>query len=104
MSIAGEWDVSIKTPVGSLHVVYQFLDDGGALTGSATGKHESVPLTDIVATADDGGGQEVTWRQTVTKPMRLKLEFDVRVDGDRLSGHSRAGRLPRSPVSGIRRS
>ncbi len=35
--------------------------------------------------------------------MRLKLELDVHFDGDRLSGHSRAGRLPRSTVIGIRR-
>jgi hypothetical protein len=35
--------------------------------------------------------------------MRLNLDFDVVVDGDRMSGHSRAGRLPRSAVTGVRR-
>jgi hypothetical protein len=37
--------------------------------------------------------------------MRLNLDFDVVVecDGDRLIGHSRAGRLPRSAVHGTRR-
>jgi hypothetical protein len=35
--------------------------------------------------------------------MRLNLEFDVVVTGDRLAGHSRAGRLPRSTVTGLRR-
>jgi hypothetical protein len=35
--------------------------------------------------------------------MRLNLDFDVVVDGDRLAGHSRAGRLPRSAVIGTRR-
>jgi len=39
----------------------------------------------------------------VTKPMRLNLDFDVAVDGDRLVGHSRAGRSPRSAVNGTRR-
>ena len=34
--------------------------------------------------------------------MRLNLEFDVVVDGDRLTGHSKAGRLPRSAVTGVR--
>jgi hypothetical protein len=48
----GTWDVTIKTPIGSLAVVYA---------------------------------------------------FDVVVDGDAMSGHSRAGRLPRSAVSGTRR-
>src|ERR1700682_3161314 len=39
-----------------------------------------------------------------TRAPRLKLEFDVVVDGDRFSGHSRAGRLPRSAVAGAARS
>jgi hypothetical protein len=101
MSIVGDWDVTIKTPIGSLAVVYTFTDDG-AIAGSATGKGETVPLRDI-AVVNDAGRQRVTWRQSVTKPMRLNLEFDVVVDGDRLTGHSRAGRLPRSAVRGLRR-
>jgi hypothetical protein len=92
--LTGDWDVTIKTPIGSLAVVYTFTDDGGI----ATGKGETVPLRDIVV-----AGQRVTWRQSVTKPMRLNLEFDVVVDGDRLTGHSKAGRLPRSAVTGTRR-
>ena len=94
MEITGEWDVTMKTPIGSLAVVYTFTDDGG----TATLKGETVPLRDIVV-----AGQRVTWRQSVTKPMRLNLEFDVVVDGDRLAGHSKAGRLPRSAVTGVRR-
>ncbi|MGE0215039.1 hypothetical protein [Mycolicibacterium sp.] len=101
MGIVGDWDVSIKTPIGSLQILYSFEDRDGTLVGSAAGTSETVPLTDIVL-AD--GGRQVSWRQTVTKPMRLKLEFDVTVDGDRLSGHSRAGRLPRSAVTGLRRN
>ena len=96
--IAGEWDVAIKTPIGSLQVLYTFTNDSGVLTGTAGGKSEPVALRDITVAA-----QRVTWRQSVTKPMRLNLEFDVVVDGDRLTGHSRAGRLPRSAVTGVRR-
>jgi hypothetical protein len=103
VSIVGDWDVSIKTPIGSLQVLYTFADRDGTVTGSAAGKQETVPLTDIVV-GDEQDGQRVTWQQTITKPMRLNLEFDVRIDADRLSGHSRAGRLPRSAVSGVRRA
>jgi hypothetical protein len=98
MSIIGEWDVSIKTPIGSMAVVYVFTESDGALTGTASGKGETVPLHDITVAA-----QRVTWQQSVTKPMRLNLAFDVEVDGDRLAGHSQAGRLPRSAVIGTRR-
>jgi hypothetical protein len=101
MSIVGDWDVVIKTPIGSLRIVYTFVERDGAIAGSAASKAETVSLTDL-AVADDGG-QRVSWRQTVTKPMRLKLEFDVLVQGDQFSGHSRAGRLPRSAVTAQRR-
>lgn len=98
MNILGDWDVTIKTPIGSLAVAYTFTDDDGAVAGTATGKGETVELRDITV-----AGQRVTWRQSVTKPMRLNLYFDVEVDGDRLTGHSKAGRLPRSAVTGVRR-
>ncbi|WP_029115171.1 hypothetical protein [Mycobacterium sp. URHB0044] len=97
-AITGDWDVTIKTPIGSLAVAYAFTESDGAITGSATGRGETVSLRDVVV-----DGQRVTWRQSVTKPMRLNLEFDVVIDGDRLSGHSKAGRLPRSAVTGVRR-
>nr|WP_090275180.1 hypothetical protein [Mycolicibacterium komanii]CRL68128.1 hypothetical protein CPGR_00967 [Mycolicibacterium komanii] len=102
MSVIGDWDVSIKTPVGTLHVVYSFTDQPGGISGTAASEAETVPLVDI-AVAENIVGQRITWRQAVTKPMRLKLDFDVHVRGDQMSGHSRAGRLPRSTVSGVRR-
>ena len=98
MNILGEWDVTIKTPIGSLAVAYAFTDDDGAVAGTATGKGETVPLRDVTV-----AGQRVTWRQSVTKPMRLNLDFDVVVDGDHMTGFSKAGRLPRSTVTGVRR-
>jgi hypothetical protein len=97
-AIAGTWDVKLKTPIGSLAVVYTFVDDGGVPAGTAAGKGETVTLSDIAVE-----GEHVTWRQSVTKPMRLNLEFDVTVAGDTLTGHSRAGRLPRTQVTGTRR-
>jgi hypothetical protein len=96
--LAGTWDVRIKTPIGSLAAVYTFTESGGAQSGSATLKDETVPLLDLAV-----DGTRTTWRQSVTKPMRLNLDFDVVVDGDHMSGHSRAGRLPRSVVTGVRR-
>jgi len=97
VDLKGVWDVNVKTPIGSLAVVYTFTEHDGTLAGTAKARGETVPLRDIVV-----AGQRVAWRQSVTKPMRLNLEFDVMVDGDRLTGHSKAGRLPRSVVTGVR--
>jgi hypothetical protein len=99
--IVGTWDVRVKTPIGTIAAVYTFAADGpgGALSGSASAGGEVVALTDVAA-----DGATVTWRQAVTRPMRLNLGFEVVAEGDALSGHSRAGRLPRSSVTGTRRS
>lgn len=103
MGIEGDWDVSIKTPIGTLAVRYAFRRNGpDGLAGTATYKDETVALQDLTSEAV-AGGTRLTWRQSVSKPIRLNLDFDVLVDGDVMSGHSRAGRLPRSAVSGGRR-
>jgi len=96
--ILGTWDVSLKTPIGTLSAVYAFTRTDGALGGTASTKSETVPLTEVAC-----DGPRVTWRQSVTRPIRLNLDFDVVVDGDSLSGHSHAGRLPRTVVTGRRR-
>ncbi|GAA1596610.1 hypothetical protein [Actinoplanes couchii] len=98
-SLLGTWDVEMKTPIGTLSAVYVFTDTGGVLAGTATSKSETVPL-DAIA----WDGTRATWRQSVTRPMRLHLDFDVTVDGRSLTGHSRAGRLPRTTVNGTRRT
>lgn len=102
MSIEGDWDVKIKTPIGTLEVRYAFTQQRDGLAGTATYKDETIALQDL--TSEPAGGRtRLTWRQSVTKPMRLNLAFDVLVHDDVLNGHSRAGRLPRSVVSGTRR-
>lgn len=100
--IVGTWDVRLRTPIGSIDAVYTFTDDGGGLAGTAATAREEVPLHEIAARPGPDG-QEVTWRQSVTKPLRLNLDFEVVVSGDGMQGHSRAGRLPRSGVTGVRR-
>jgi hypothetical protein len=99
MSVEGTWDLSIATPIGTLAAVVELRDEQGALTGVARGAGEEVPLRDLRRA--DGG--RVTWKQAVTRPMRLNLTFVVTVDGDTLTGTSRAGRLPASRVTGTRR-
>ncbi|SCG44884.1 hypothetical protein GA0070609_1549 [Micromonospora echinaurantiaca] len=96
--ILGTWDVSLKTPIGTLRAEYVFSDTGGVLAGTASTTAETVPLAALVC-----DGPRVTWRQAVTRPMRLNLDFDVVVDGGTFTGYSRAGRLPRTTVTGTRR-
>lgn len=100
-TIVGAWKLRMKTPVGTIEADYRFEEEGGAIRGSASGAGETTPLTDL-AIEEGPDGQRVTWRQRITKPLRLNLEYDVTIIGDTLTGESRAGRLPRSRVTGER--
>jgi len=66
----------------------------GIIEGIARGAAGSTPLIDPIL-----DGSRLTWSQAITRPMRLNLTFDVTIDGDTLSGTSKAGRLPSSKVS-----
>jgi hypothetical protein len=90
--------LTISTPIGRIEAVVELRREQGLLAGSADGAGEKVPLHDIVL-----DGDQLTWRQAITKPMRLNLAFAVTVDGDHLTGTSKAGRLPSSKVVGQRR-
>ncbi|MGW2826296.1 hypothetical protein ACWC24_35720 [Streptomyces sp. NPDC001443] len=98
MSVEGTWDLSVSTPIGTIGAVVELRERDGVLAGVARGAGQEVPLSDL--TLD---GDRLTWKQAVTKPLRLNLAFDVTVDGDTLQGTSRAGRLPSSKVTGERR-
>lgn len=103
-SIAGTWDVTVKSPVGDLAVVYTFTDAAGVVSGTASSEAETVPLLNL-AGKDSPDGRRLTWRQAVTKPAKLNLEFDVTFVGDTLSGHSKVSRLlPKISVVGARRT
>ncbi|MFD5987342.1 hypothetical protein [Streptomyces cyaneofuscatus] len=98
-TVAGIWDLSIATPIGKITAVIELRQEEGALSGTARGAGEEVGLDGL-----DLAGDRLTWKQAVARPMRLNLAFDVTVTGDTLAGTSRAGRLPASRVSGLRRT
>jgi len=99
MLVEGTWNLSISTPIGKIRAAVELREQDGVLTGVAHGAGEEVPLGDLIL-----DGDRLTWKQAITKPMRLNLAFDVTVDGDTLQGTSKAGRLPSSKVTGERQT
>ncbi len=99
MSVEGTWNLVIATPIGAQRIVLELSTTDGVLHGVARDQRyaEEVELTDIVL-----DGSRLTWAQSITKPMRLNLTFDVTVEGDQMTGRSKAGRLPGSKVTGHR--
>jgi hypothetical protein len=98
-TFAGTWDVTIDTLIGKMAVVFDISEVDGAIHGTARSDSETVEFTDVVA-----DGKKLTWSQVVTTPMQLTLKFDVDVDGDAMTGTSKAGSFPASKVYGSRTS
>lgn len=98
-NFAGQWDVTLDTPIGKMAVLFDITEDGGVVRGTASSDKETVDFLDAVA-----DGNRLTWSQAVTTPMKLTLKFDVTVDGDTMTGTSKAGMIPASKVTGTRTS
>lgn len=99
--VLGTWALTMRTPIGSIPAELVFTADGETLQGTATGKSETVVLSMVTSTPGPDG-ERVTWSQSITRPLRLNLDFEVVLTGDEMHGFSRAGRLPRSTVTGRR--
>lgn len=97
-TFAGSWDVTIDTPIGKIAAVFEIAEIDGKIQGTATSDAETVDFVEPVA-----DGNRLTWTQAVTTPMKLTLKFDVMVDGDSMTGTSKAGILPASHLTGSRR-
>lgn len=89
--------MTIHTPIGKMDVVFEITEVEGAIGGIARSDAETVDFQDAAA-----DGNRLTWTQAVTTPMRLTLKFDVTVDGDTMTGTSKAGMFPPSTLNGSR--
>lgn len=96
-TFAGTWDVTIDTPIGAIEAHFDITEQDGSISGVGRTDKESVPFYDVVA-----DGDQLTWLQDVTTPMKLTLKFAVSVDGDTMTGTSKAGFLPASKLQGTR--
>lgn len=96
-TFAGTWEVTIDTLIGKMAVVFDITEAQGAIRGTARSDSETVEFIDAIA-----DGNKLTWTQMVTTPMQLTLKFDVDVDGDTMTGTSKAGSFPASKVYGSR--
>jgi 2,4-diaminopentanoate dehydrogenase len=69
----------------------------GKLTGSQTGQGVTSPVTDLVIE-----GNKIRWINHVTKPMKLKVEFNGVLEGGQMSGKVKAGFMGSYPFTGVK--
>ena len=98
MSVAGTYDLVIKTPMGDQKAKFTVTPNGAGFTGSVT--------SDMMGSMDiaDGkvDGNRITWSMDMKVPMPMTLEGDATVDGDAISGSVKAGAFGSMALDGKR--
>lgn len=97
-SVDGDWDVTIKSPMGDQKAVLTVNSDGGSFSGKMAG---GLGAMEIPSGSVDGN--TISWSMDMTVPMPMKLDCTATVDGDAISGEVKAGAFGSMGLSGTRK-
>ena len=98
MSLTGTWHLSIDTPMGRQKVELELVQDGAQITGVSRNDLEGEqPLKEPVLS-----GNQLSWKSTITRPIKVTAKMEVTFDGDSLTGTARAGMFPPATITGRR--
>lgn len=81
MSVAGVFEVTMNTPMGSQGATLTLKEEGDALSGSFAG-----PMGTQEFEGGKVDGNNASWAISVTTPMAVTLEFNAAVQGDEING------------------
>ena len=97
MSIAGTYDCTAATPLGTLRSRLMLVVDGDQLTGHGVSDHGALDI-------ENGriAGDTATWSMRLTQPMPMKLEVVATVAGDTLSAQVKLGFMGSVALTGTR--
>lgn len=98
MSVAGTYDVTIKSPMGDQKGTLTVNPSGDTFTGSIT----SGMMGSMDVSNGKVSGNTITWTMDMKVPMPMTLEGEATVDGDSISGSVKAGAFGSMPLSGTR--
>lgn len=97
VSIDGNWNAVLKTPMGPQEMMIAFRSDGGAVSGTFTSPEGAQEFSG--GTLD---GNRVRFDLKVEKPMKITLKYDLEFSGDTLAGKCKMGMFGSAKVSGTR--
>jgi len=98
-AVDGDWDVTVKSPMGDQKSVLTINSDGGSFTGKMAA---SLGSMDIASGSVDGN--TISWKMDMTVPMPMTLDCTATVDGDSISGEVKAGAFGSMGLSGSRKA
>lgn len=96
MSADGNWKITINTPMGAQTVNAAIKTSGDTFTGTTEGQMGKQEVSGKVS------GDTLTWSADITSPMPMTLEFEAKVDGDKMTGNVKLGAFGNAPLSGVR--
>jgi hypothetical protein len=99
LSISGQWDVVVASPLGQQKSLLTLNVDGTTVTGTDAGSYGTWELKDGKV-----AGNQLSWATDITKPMPMRVETEVRVDGDKLEGFIKAGAFGKFKLTGAKRA
>jgi hypothetical protein len=91
-SLVGKWKVVVKGPTGKESSELDLNYADGQFRGTQTGKGST---SDILEPGLDG--DTFTWKNNVTKPMKIKTHFTGTVTGNKIEGKIKAGFIGKYP-------
>jgi len=92
----GAWKITINTPMGARTVNATIKTNGDTFTGTTASDMGSQDIEGKV------NGDNLTWSFDITNPMPMKLEFDAKVDGDKMTGNVKLGMFGNAALTGER--
>lgn len=97
MAIAGDWKITIATPMGPQDADLSITPDGGAFTGRIGGG--LIEARDISGTIESDTAQ---FSVDITQPMPLTIDVKVTAAGDALEGSAKLGAFGDAKITGQR--
>lgn len=96
MSVDGNWNTKVNSPMGVQEGTLEIASSGDSFTGTMKGRQGEQPISGKV------DGDTLTWTAQITSPFPMTLEFTVTVNGDAMTGSVKAGAFGSSPLTGER--
>ena len=97
MTVDGNWNLVVSTPMGERRATLALKADGGTLTGSQAADGNTAEIFDGTV-----NGNQLSWKVSISDPMPLTLEFNGTVDGNELTGSVLLGNFGSSSFFGTR--
>jgi carbon-monoxide dehydrogenase large subunit len=94
--VDGKWKMILASPVGPQPMTATFATNGDVLTGKLDSDQGSMEFSGSVS------GGALKWDLKVTKPMSLTLKYDVKIEGDKLTGKVKMGFFGTAKLTGER--